>query len=829
MKFSITTKMLGGCAFVLALLLVVAFLGWRSINMATGEVQAVSQENMQGAAELASAQQALYELRLQLPTFMVSDAQSQAALLADRPRWSKQVQDSIEAYRQLARTSSERQALQAWDRAYGQYVQDAPRFFELFQAGQKEAALAWRTEHTNPAASAAAETLSKLIEIQRQMAQTYQKQSASMANQMVWLLLGATAFAIAVSATATYAVARGMARNVRQVVAVSRRIVSEELPDLERALHLLAGGDLSYEVALHVAPVHVGGSDEIRVLADDFNAMVAGFQRLVAAYAEMRDSLRDMVGQVRNSSAGIAEASKQLDVTMSHSGSAVQQVADAIQQVAEGAQDTSQSAEGTNDAVKQLVQAIDSIARGATDQARQVQAASELVTQMAAGMKEVASSAQNVASSSEQTKAVAVTGSSAVEDTVGGMADIRSVVVQAADKVEELGRLGQKIGAVVETIDDIAEQTNLLALNAAIEAARAGEHGMGFAVVADEVRKLAERSQHETKAIAELIAEVQNRTQEAVRAMEMGSAKVQDGSAKADQAGQSLQKILGAVDATVQQVTSIAAAAQQLAGSSASVMSAMQEISMVVEQNTAATEEMAAQSSQVLEAIQTIADASVQQSATTEEVSASALEMSAHVEEVSAEAGALAETAEALSRLVSRFKLPAEAAFGASKDLQPLSAGDTLDGQAAQLNEQLERAISAHSKWKMRLKHAIETGRSDTSPAVVRQDNQCEFGKFLYNSISTAARRDRHYAEIKELHAKFHLQAAGILELAIAGSKAPAEDALATGSAYHKISSALVREIMDWQKHLALGSNGRNGQAAGRGGQDVPAKASVIA
>jgi methyl-accepting chemotaxis protein len=99
---------------------------------------------------------------------------------------------------------------------------------------------------------------------------------------------------------------------------------------------------------------------------------------------------------------------------------------------------------------------------------------------------------------------------------------VRSAAADAAATNNDIGalaRVAQRIGDVVNLIQDIAEQTNLLALNATIETARAGEAGRGFAVVASEVKSLAVQTAKATGEITKEISSVQASTRGAVTAI----------------------------------------------------------------------------------------------------------------------------------------------------------------------------------------------------------------------------------------------------------------------------------------------------------------------
>jgi purine-binding chemotaxis protein CheW len=109
---------------------------------------------------------------------------------------------------------------------------------------------------------------------------------------------------------------------------------------------------------------------------------------------------------------------------------------------------------------------------------------------------------------------------------------------------------------------------------------------------------------------------------------------------------------------------------------------------------------------------------------------------------------------------------------------------------------QINTAIAAHRKWKAHLQQAIETGTSGFQPSVVKQDNQCDFGKWLYHQIPPELQQSPHYQSVKQQHARFHQETGAILEMALQGRKAEAQQALGIGGTFAALSSALRSEMM---------------------------------
>jgi len=233
-----------------------------------------------------------------------------------------------------------------------------------------------------------------------------------------------------------------------------------------------------------------------------------------------------------------------------------------------------------------IATASSQIAAGNLDLSSRTEQQASSLEETASSMEELTSTVSQNADNARQASTLAASASE-----VAGRGG--EVVARVVDTMSSINDSSKKIADIIGVIDGIAFQTNILALNAAVEAARAGEQGRGFAVVAGEVRSLAHRSAAAAKEIKDLITDSVD--------------KVDSGAKLVNQAGATMDEIVGSVRRVTDIIGEITAATEEQRSGIGQINMAINQMDQVTQQNASLVEEAAAASEAMQDQAQQLA------------------------------------------------------------------------------------------------------------------------------------------------------------------------------------------------------------------------------
>lgn len=302
------------------------------------------------------------------------------------------------------------------------------------------------------------------------------------------------------------------------------------------------------------------------------------------------DGAAAFVDRIGSGMTEIAGSAENLHVLVDASNTSVIEMSAATDQLTQTASSLTERIDGVSSSIDHMLGNVGAVAQHTETLSGAAEHTSESMQEMAIAMKQVSDTANVTAELSNRVVETAERGHQKVVETIDGMESIRTATDAAEAVIRNLGRNAEKIGAILDVIDDVAAETNLLALNAAIIAARAGEQGRSFSIVAEQIKKLADRVLDHTSEIASVIRSLQEESSNAVGAIETGSKNVASGVELSAEAGNALDEIRSASHESGVRILEIVNAVHREADSAGHVVDLMERVNMGIAAIRAATQ-----------------------------------------------------------------------------------------------------------------------------------------------------------------------------------------------------------------------------------------------
>lgn len=318
---------------------------------------------------------------------------------------------------------------------------------------------------------------------------------------------------------------------------------------------------------------------------------------------------------------------------------------------------------------------------------------------------------------------------------------VKSGLAEISSMTDTMAQIKDKAGL----INEIVFQTKLLSFNASVEAARAGEHGKGFAVVAEEMGNLAKASGSAAKEIEAILSSSVEKTKLQIERVTQELEKVAEDTIKA-------------IDVVSKKTVEMSSSFAKLTEYSKNTESKSQEIS-------SATNEQRIGVGEISKSLQNL--------------EASSLQLDQMALDGNRNAAHLASTIEVISN--DFFEIAKNFGCPVARIAKPFD---------------FDAAIKAHIDWKMKLSKYLESPDGTLEHAKVCVDNACALGKWICGEGQM--HRDDNvklFDQLRESHARFHVCAGDIIQLANRHQIEKAKQLLGPSGNYLKVSENTVELI----------------------------------